>query len=138
MATRPERKDVTKQIVCKPGIMEAPTMNSWNDNRLDEFSRRTDESLCEVKAEIKDVRAEMRAGFARVDEEIKEVRAEMREGFAQVDQRFEKVDQEFKDVRQEMKERFAQMRGDMNQRLNILTGLISALIVAVVGAGILG
>lgn len=45
--------------------METP-MDNWNDDRLDELSRRMDE------------------GFK-----------EMREGFARIDQRFEQVDQRF-------------------------------------------
>jgi hypothetical protein len=49
--------------------MERP-MDSWNDARLDELSRRMD------------------AGF-------KEMREEMREGFARVDKRFEQVDKRF-------------------------------------------
>ena len=49
--------------------MERP-MDSWNDERLDELSRRMD------------------AGF-------KEMREEMREGFARVDKRFEQVDKRF-------------------------------------------
>ena len=49
--------------------MERP-MDSWNDERLDELSRRMD------------------AGF-------KEMREEMREGFARIDKRFEQVDKSF-------------------------------------------
>lgn len=45
--------------------METP-MDRWNDDRLDELSRRMDE------------------GF-------KEVREEMREGFARIDKRFERL-----------------------------------------------
>ncbi len=41
-------------------------MDSWNDERLDELSQRTD------------------AGF-------KEIRKEMREGFARIDERFERL-----------------------------------------------
>jgi hypothetical protein len=49
--------------------MERP-MDSWNDERLDEMSRRMD------------------AGF-------KELREEMRQGFAQIDKRFEQVEHRF-------------------------------------------
>jgi hypothetical protein len=45
-------------------------VDSWNDDRLDELSRRMDD------------------GF-------KEMRVEMREGFARMDQRFEQVDKRF-------------------------------------------
>lgn len=49
--------------------MEKP-VDKWNDDRLDELSRRMDD------------------GF-------KELREEMREGFARVDKRFEQVDRKF-------------------------------------------
>lgn len=49
--------------------METP-MDSWNDDRLDELSRRMDD------------------GF-------KELRGEMQDGFARIDQRFEQVNQRF-------------------------------------------
>lgn len=49
--------------------METP-MENWNDDRLDELSRRMD------------------AGF-------KEMREEMREGFARMDKRFKQVDKRF-------------------------------------------
>jgi len=56
--------------------MERP-MDSWNDERLDELSRRMD-------AGFKEMREEMREGFARVDKR-----------FEQVDRRFEQVDKRF-------------------------------------------
>lgn len=52
--------------------METP-MDRWNDDRLDELSRRIDAGF-----------KEMREGFARVDQR-----------FEQVDQKFEQVDQKF-------------------------------------------
>jgi hypothetical protein len=52
--------------------METP-MDNWNDDRLDELSRRMDEGF-----------KEMREGFARIDKR-----------FEQVDKRFEAVDQKF-------------------------------------------
>jgi hypothetical protein len=39
------------------------TMESWNDERLDELSRRMDNGF-------KEVRSEMREGFARVDSRL--------------------------------------------------------------------
>jgi hypothetical protein len=56
--------------------MERP-MDSWNDERLDELSRRMD-------AGFKELCEEMREGFARVDKR-----------FEQVDKRFEQVDKRF-------------------------------------------
>jgi hypothetical protein len=52
-------------------------VDRWNDDRLDELSRRMDEGF-----------KEMREGFVRIEREMKE-------GFKQVDQRFERVDQRF-------------------------------------------
>lgn len=52
--------------------MEKP-MDSWNDERLDELSRRMDEGF-----------KEMREGFARVDER-----------FERVDERFERFERRF-------------------------------------------
>jgi tetrahydromethanopterin S-methyltransferase subunit G len=48
-------------------------MSSWNDNRLDELSRRTDAGF-----------AEMRQGFAKVDER-----------FERIDERFERIEERF-------------------------------------------
>jgi hypothetical protein len=56
--------------------METP-MENWNDDRLDELSRRMDEGFKET-----------REGFA-------ELRGEMQEGFARIDRRFEQVDKRF-------------------------------------------
>jgi predicted nuclease with TOPRIM domain len=56
------------------------TLDSWNDDRLDELSRRMDEGF-----------KEMREGFARVDREMKE-------GFARVDKRFERIDERFERI----------------------------------------
>ena len=116
MAAQTELKDPAKQIVCRSGIMEAPTMSTWNDDRLDELSHRTDGGFKEVKAE-------MREGFAQVDQR-----------FEKVDQRFKTVDQEFKAVRQEMKAGFSRV-DDQFQRLS-LTLIIAS--VGIIGAGIFG
>jgi hypothetical protein len=40
--------------------------------------------LASVKAEVKNVRAEMHTGFAQVDEEFADVRSEMRKGFGEL------------------------------------------------------
>lgn len=52
-------------------------VESWNDERLDELSRRVDDGF-----------KEMREGFARVDKEMKD-------GFALVDAKFEALDTKF-------------------------------------------
>jgi hypothetical protein len=121
MATETESKETTKQIVCEPAIIEAPKMSSWNDDRLDELSARTDK------------------GFT-------DVRLEMRDGFAQVDKRFEKVDQEFKAVRLEMSEGFVQVHSELHRLTNALiiagiSGVITVLgglLTAIFVTGILG
>jgi len=80
-------------------------MSTWNDDRLDELSRRTDEGF-----------KEMRGGFARVDREMKEgferVDKEMREGF-------ERVDREMKGLalaaQKEMDQRFDEVSARANR-----------------------
>ena len=52
-------------------------VENWNDDRLNELSRRMDNGFAKVDREMKE-------GFARVD-------GEMKEGFAKVDRRFERV-----------------------------------------------
>ena len=52
-------------------------VDRWNDDRLDELSRRMD-------AGFKEMREEMREGFARMDRR-----------FEQIDKRFEQVDKRF-------------------------------------------
>lgn len=52
-------------------------MENWNDDRLDELSRRVDDGF-----------KEMRDGFARIEKEMKE-------GFSRVDAKFNDVDAQF-------------------------------------------
>jgi hypothetical protein len=82
-------------------------MENWNDDRLDELSRRMDEGFKETKGE-------MREGFDRLE------RA-MSEGFAQIDTRFAQIDTRFAQI----DTRFAQT----NERIDrlMLTLLIGAL-----------
>jgi hypothetical protein len=65
-------------------------VENWNDDRLDELSRRMDNGFKELKGEMKagfaKFDSEMKAGFAKVD-------SEMKEGFASVDRRFERVNE---------------------------------------------
>lgn len=49
----------------------------WTDERLDDLNKKVDDGFADLKAEIADTKAEMRAGFARVDTEIRELRREM-------------------------------------------------------------
>ncbi|HEX5988585.1 MAG TPA: hypothetical protein VFY75_00035 [Solirubrobacterales bacterium] len=57
----------------------------WTDERLDDLNNKVDDGFADTKAE-------MRAGFARVDGEIKELRREMNARFEKVDTRFEHLE----------------------------------------------
>jgi len=46
----------------------------WSDERLDDLNKKVDDGFADTKAE-------MRAGFARLDADIRELRREMRAGF---------------------------------------------------------
>lgn len=101
-------------------------MSTWNDDRLNELSGRTNAGFKEVKGEIKDLRAEMKEGFARVDERFEKVDQEMKEGFAQTV------------TRDEMNERFSAVDkrlGDLTRWVQIFVGVVGA---AFVGNGLLG
>ena len=69
------------------------TMESWNDERLDELSGRMDTGF-----------KEMREGFARVDREMKE-------GFAQINRKLDQLP-----TREEIDHRFAAVHREVNQR----------------------
>ena len=49
----------------------------WTDERLDDLNKKVDDGFADTKAE-------MRAGFARIDADIRELRREMRAGFVVV------------------------------------------------------
>ena len=46
-------------------------VESWNDDRIDELSRRTDEGFKENREGFTRVDQEIKAGFTRVDQEMK-------------------------------------------------------------------
>lgn len=64
-------------------------MENWNDDRLDELSRR-------INAGFEETKREMKEGFAKVDGEMKEgfnrLERTMSDGFAQVNERFAQTD----------------------------------------------
>jgi tetrahydromethanopterin S-methyltransferase subunit G len=62
--------------------MERP-MDSWNDERLDELSRRMDTGF-------KELREEMRAGFARIDKQFEQVATKA--DIAEVNVRIDRVE----------------------------------------------
>jgi len=53
----------------------------WTDERLDDLNKRVDNGFEDTRDAIADTKAEMRAGFARVDTEIRELRKEMNARF---------------------------------------------------------
>ncbi|HKH64693.1 MAG TPA: hypothetical protein VKA35_04455 [Solirubrobacterales bacterium] len=59
-------------------------VESWNDERMDELSRRVDDGFKEMRTGFARVDKEMKEGFARVDNEMKE-------GFTRVDAKFDKL-----------------------------------------------
>jgi hypothetical protein len=60
------------------------TVESWNDERMDELSRRVDDGFKEMREGFTRVDREMKEGFSRVDREMKE-------GFARVEDRFDRL-----------------------------------------------
>lgn len=74
----------------------------WTDERLDDLDRKVERGFADVKAEMKAgferMEAKMDERFNRVDERF----AQVDERFAQVDRRFEKVDARF----ERMEDRF--------------------------------
>jgi hypothetical protein len=46
------------------------TRQTWNDARMDEFSRRTESSFTEVRAEVRDLRGEMNERFAKLEDKF--------------------------------------------------------------------
>jgi chromosome segregation ATPase len=79
-------------------------VDRWNDDRLDELSRRMDEGFKEMREgfaqmvtreEMKEMIAPIKARVEQVDREMKErfeqAGRETKEGFQQVDQRFDRL-----------------------------------------------
>jgi hypothetical protein len=61
-------------------------VESWNDERMDELSRRVDDGFKEMRVGFARVDKEMKEGFARVDKDMKE-------GFARIEGKFDaKID----------------------------------------------
>ena len=81
-------------------------VENWNDDRLDELSRRMDAGFEETKVE-------MREGFAKVDREMKEGFAKVEEGFAQINRKLDQLPS-----REEIDHRFEAVHRETNQRLD--------------------
>jgi len=69
--------------------MERP-MDNWNDDRLDELSRRMDDGFTEMRESFKAIRSEM-----VTRQEMKELIASINLRFDAVDKRFDAVDKRF-------------------------------------------
>jgi hypothetical protein len=61
-------------------VMPMPR-EKWTDERLDDLSKKVDDGFENLKGEIADTKAEMRAGFARIDVDIRALRRDMYAGF---------------------------------------------------------
>jgi hypothetical protein len=75
-------------------VMMSPR-EKWTDERLDDLSVKVDRGFADVKAEMK-------AGFERMEAKMDERFAQVDERFTQMDKRFEKVDARF----ERMEDRF--------------------------------
>jgi hypothetical protein len=75
-------------------VMMTPR-EKWTDERLDDLDRKVEKGFSDLKAELK-------AGFDRMETKMDERFAQVDERFAQVDKRFEKVDARF----ERMEDRF--------------------------------
>lgn len=62
-------------------VMAPMPREKWTDERLDDLSRKVDDGFQDTKDAIADTKAEMRAGFARVDGDIRALRRDMLAGF---------------------------------------------------------
>ncbi len=62
------------------GLMES-ARQTWNDGRMDEFARRTETGLTEVRGEIRDLRVEMNGRFARMERRFDVMFGTMLTGF---------------------------------------------------------
>lgn len=88
-------------------------MENWNDDRLDELSRRMDKGFEET-------REEMRSGFKEMREGLGRLSREMKEGFAQADQK--------------MDERFLQTNERIDGTNSRIDRLLQALFMGALGA----
>jgi hypothetical protein len=86
-------------------------VDSWNDERLDELSRRMDEGFKEMREGfarmvtreemqemIASINARVEQGERETKERLEQASRETKEGFQQVDRRFEQVDRRFEQV----------------------------------------
>ena len=72
--------------------VEAPKRTAWTDPRLDDLGKKVDDGFTKTDEKTdglaRDLRGEMKAGFAKVDERFDKADKKMDEGFARADTRF--------------------------------------------------
>jgi hypothetical protein len=106
---------------------------TWTDERLDERFDHVDQRFNQVdhrfdrvEGDIRDLRTEMRSGFASVRDEVGSVRSDMRS--------------EFGSVRTEMRSEFGSVRGEIAELRTVVyrfgTGIIAMILVAILTRGI--
>jgi len=102
--------------------MERP-MDNWNDDRLDELSRRMDDGF-----------KEMREGFARIDKRFETMvtRNEMKELIASINVRFDGVDKRFERVEREVKDGFELVHQRIDRLYYALVTALFGLVVSVI------
>ena len=64
-------------------------LNTWNDERMEEFATRTDANFAAVDAGFAEVRDEFKAVRREIREEVGGLRAEMNVRFASLERRFD-------------------------------------------------
>ncbi len=76
-------------------------MTNWNDDRLDDLSRRVDTGFADVNTRFVRLEGEVKEGFERVDERLKGMDkrfSAIDQSLVRMDERFEAMDQRFDQV----------------------------------------
>jgi tetrahydromethanopterin S-methyltransferase subunit G len=64
---------------------------AWTDKRLDDLSKKVDDGFAKGEADTRELRKEMKDGFARVDERFENVDEKMEARFDKLDKKFDKL-----------------------------------------------
>ncbi|HEU4737778.1 MAG TPA: hypothetical protein VFS54_01715 [Solirubrobacterales bacterium] len=75
--------------------MAVMARETWTDERLGDLVKRIDKGFGATKVEIRDLRVHTDKGFARVDSDIRELRVEMRQMRADLKEGFDRMDARF-------------------------------------------
>lgn len=101
---------------------------AWTDERLDDLAQRMDAGFERVDRDIRELRMDMRDGFASVRAELREESANLRG----------EIREESTNLRREMHEGFASVRGEMREEFAAMRAMIwrfgGAMIVTFAGA----